>query len=224
MNFGDSPDHSRRCDRAPSDVELLVRRTEVRQHRMEIDLFGRPTLARRLHEEIVDPRPLPDRRREQKPASTGRGQHRLGHEARRERRDHRVVRIAAGAQHILRRRDGQGMAGGNDAAHDSSDRRFIDIRGSGRPGRTIERFAPRNDSPRPTSILLRDAGLCGLAVQDRATTRHGRCPSFSVRQVAVCSCSDPGLRRPGARAAYDTLRKARRHPVASAAYNAGERV
>ena len=40
-----------------------------------------------------------------------------GHEARRERSDDRVVRVASRAEHVLRRRNGQSMAGRDDAAH-----------------------------------------------------------------------------------------------------------
>ena len=117
VDFGNAPHHPRSRDRAPADVELLPRRTEVRHHRIELDVFRRPAAAWRLHEEVVDPRPFSDRHREQEAATAGRREHRLGHEARRERRDDRVVRVAARAEDVLRGGDGQGMAGCYDAAH-----------------------------------------------------------------------------------------------------------
>src|SRR3546814_2131340 len=79
MNGEEPGDRPRHRDGADADVELLRRRAEVGEARMEVELRRIASSSRCLDEEIVEQRLAPGRLRQEEAATAERGQHRLGH-------------------------------------------------------------------------------------------------------------------------------------------------
>jgi len=112
-------DHARRRRGPEPDVELLLGGAEVGDDRAEIRVLRLQPRARCMREEIVDPRRLVRRPRQQEAATARRGQHRLGHARRPQGRRHRVERVAAGLQHGDRRIPRHRMPAGHCTSRDT---------------------------------------------------------------------------------------------------------